>query len=184
MSVKYVVTLHKVIEKKVVVEVESEDLEAVDKKLTKNDVVAEVENVVSRDDYNGWEYRGGVYAPVAISPTEALICNLEDFARWYGCETVDELERALFDNTECGMCYSATTSALTLIGVVEGADCDGPSVALRYPFTGKEAKDTIEWLDTRAAKMWREWNCPEEESETEENSYFGIPFGPDGDPIF
>lgn len=98
--------------------------------------------------------------------TKELICNLEDFARWYGCETVDELERALFKNTECGMAYSATETALTLVGVVEGADCDGPSATLRYPFTVKEVKDAIEELETLAAEMWREWNCPDDTETT------------------
>lgn len=158
---KYIVTLTKTLEKKVVVE--AENIDDADRKLVKGETLFEVERTVSEDCYQGWAYdlaeQNGVDQNcLPVEEGDAVICSLDDFARWYGCDSVDELERALYKHTDCGMCYSTTSNTITLVGYVEGADCDGPSETLVYPFSGKQVKAVMSRLEEEADEMWHEWN--------------------------
>jgi len=163
-AMKYIVTLKKLLEKKVVID--AVDLEEVDKKLNAGEFEYEIERTISPDVYRGWEYQpneiGGMDQN-CLPVDDEVICDLEGFAKWFGCDGASELERALFKYTQCGMCYSADEDSITLVGYVEGADCDHPSETLFYPFSGQRAKDVMAHLEEEAEQMWHEWNDDEEE---------------------
>lgn len=150
---KYIIKLEKVVEKTVVLEASSD--EEADKKLLEEKVLFSKERIVNTDCYNGWKYLAGELIKVE---NDAVICNIEDFASWFGCDNSSHLERALFKNTNCGMCYSSTEDYIELAGYVEGVDCGGPSEKLYYPFTGETACSAIKRLNKEAEIMWREWN--------------------------
>lgn len=162
---KFIVTLTKATEKTVIVE--ANDLVEADRKLTEGDVIASFERTVSSDVYGGWDYQEDIVDGVdqnciPVDEDDAVIFNLEDFAKWYECETVSGLERALFNNTDCGMCYSVVDGGIKLCGYVEGADCEHPNETLRYPFTGSSVKAVIARLEEEADEMWHEWNDEED----------------------
>lgn len=163
---KYIVTLRKVLEKKVVVE--AMDSTEVDHKLIANDIVGEFERTISSDSYHGWDYQSRVVGGIdqnclPVDDSDTVICDLEDFAKWLGCDDSGQLKRVLFRATECGMNYEATEDSLILIGYVEGADCDHPSERLMYPFTGSYVRKVIARLEEEADEMWHEWNDSEED---------------------
>ena len=110
-NMKYIVTLRKVLEKKVVVE--AMDSTEVDHKLIANDIVGEFERTISSDSYHGWDYQSRVVGGIdqnclPVDDSDTVICDLEDFAKWLGCDDSGQLKRVLFRATECGMNYEAT----------------------------------------------------------------------------
>lgn len=174
---KYIVTLKKVVEKKVVID--AENLEEADSKLLDGDVVFSIERTVSDDVYDGWEYKSEEIEGVdqnclPVDDEDEVICNLDDFAKWFGCDSVDHLERALYKYTDCGMCYSADENSITLVGYVEGADCEHPSETLIYPFTGSHVKKVMAYLEEEADEMWHEWNDPNEGEQWSGQSMGGV----------
>lgn len=164
---KYIITLRRTMEKKVVIE--ATDLEEVDSKLADENFVFETERTISPDVYSGWNYQPHIIKNIdqnclPVDSEDEVICSLEDFARWCGCGSIAELERHLFNHTDCGMCYSADPISITLVGYVEGADCEHPTETLLYPFTGRQVRDVIARLEEEADEMWHEWNdCGEEQ---------------------
>ena len=166
MKMKYIVTLKKALEKRVVVD--AVDLEELEKKLVSGDFIFTTERSISLDTYAGWEYKPQITGNTDINclPVDNgddIICNIEDFARWYGCSSVEDLERSLFKYTECGMCYSSAPDSITLVGYVEGADCEHPNETLLYPFTGQQVREVMTRLEVEANRMWHEWNDVDED---------------------
>jgi len=110
-----------------------------------------------------------------------LITNLEGFAKWFGCDSVDKLERALYKYTDCGMCYEDDEKGITLIGYVEGCDGAMPTEYLEYPFSEEDAQETIEMLEIEADRVWHEWNDDEDDENdccsVEEEIYNTSDFG-------
>ena len=155
---KYVVTLEKTLIRTVVVDASSDD--DCDRKLRDGDIEREWVRSVSNQAYGDWSYNhGGHYT---VEAGEDLITCAGDIARLYGYDGEDHLERALFKYTDCGMCAEWDSEKITLVGYVEGADCDGPSETLYFPFTVKKLREVMDELETAADEMWHEWNDAEE----------------------
>ena len=79
-------------------------------------------------------------------------------AHYYGCDNAEGLHRALFKYTEAGLDAIWTDDQMTLTACVEGADCDGPSETLEFPFTTADFDASIQNLECLADEMWHEWN--------------------------
>lgn len=158
---KYIVRLKKVIERTVVVDATTN--EEADKKLLNGEIEASFEKVGSHDVYGGFDY----IDCETVGEGDELILNIKDFAKAFGTE-VELLERYFFKYTNCGMPISWDNEGVTLVGYAEGADCDGPSEKLRYPFLLSEAKAVIDRLEDEADEMWHEWNGKEDEDELPE----------------
>ena len=160
---KYVVKCKKVIDCVFVVDADTD--EQADRKLLDGKFEFKKETVTTQDCYLGYEYID--FKTYTGTDDEVVICSIEDLCNELGTD-VDRIERDMFKNTACGMPISWDDNGVTLVGYVEGADCDGPSETLAFPFTMKEFNDTINYLEEEANEMWHEWNdeCEDEEGES------------------
>jgi hypothetical protein len=154
---KYIVKCKKVMQCIFVVDA-ADDLQA-DQKLLEGKYESKFETVKTLDSYFGWEYEDDKkYTGVG---EQAVICSIEDLCSELGT-TVDRIERDMYKNTACGMPIEWNERGVTLVGYVEGADCDGPSETLEFPFTMKEFNETVQRLEDAADEMWHEWNDVDE----------------------
>ena len=131
---KYVVELKQTITRTVVIDADSD--EEADKKLLADDVEQEWKRIESNHAYGDWTYEtGGHYT---VESADDLITCAGDIAKLYGYDDESMLDRALFKNTNCGMCASWDKEKITLVGYVEGCDEEFPSETLYFPFTVKQ----------------------------------------------
>ena len=142
--------------------VDADTAEQADKKLSAGEYEYKREWTTTQDSYLGYEY----VTDEKFSGTGdgAVICSVEDLCRELGT-TKDDLKRYLYKNTECGMQVSWDDDGVTLVGYVEGADCDSPSDTLLFPFTMGVFDDTVATLEVEADELWHEWNDDEAEGE-------------------
>lgn len=152
---KYVVKLKKTLERIVIVDAVDED--ECDKKMqdVKQWEWSTNDEVTSSDDYCGYQYVS--YESCDGIGGNALVKSVDELAENLGT-TVDYLDRDMFKYTNCGMSINWNDKSVTLTGYVEGADCDGPSETLYFPFSMKEFNDTVDYLDKAAEELWHEWN--------------------------
>ena len=157
---KYIVDCKKVIRCKFVVDAGTD--EQADKKLLAGQYESKVETTETQDVYQGYEYED--YKVFSGEGDETVICSIEDLCEALGT-TVDDIESYMYKYTDCGMPISWDDHGVTLVGYVEGADCDGPSETLAFPFTLKDFNETVDALEAEADVMWHEWNDDDEEGE-------------------
>lgn len=152
---KYVVKLKKTLERIVIVDAVDDD--ECDKKMQdmKQWKWSSNDKVTSSDDYCGYQYVS--YESYDGIGDNALVKSVDELAENLGT-TVDYLDRDMFKYTNCGMSIDWNDKSVTLTGYVEGADCDGPSETLCFPFSMKEFGDTVDCLDEAAEELWREYH--------------------------
>lgn len=93
-----------------------------------------------------------------------MINSIEDFAAALGT-TVDRLKRDVYKYTDCGAWIEWDETGIRFGTIVEGADCDGPSDSLEFPFEIEEYEASMEEIERIADAMWHEWNDYEEDEE-------------------
>ena len=161
---KYIVECKKVVHCKFVVDADSVD--QVDRKLSAGQYEFKTETMKTQDVYQGYEYVGHIV--LSGEGDETVICSIEDLCDALGT-AMDDIECYMYENTDCGMPISWDDHGVTLVGYVEGADCDGPSETLAFPFTLKDFNDTVDALEAEADVMWHEWNDEDTEENYDEN---------------
>ena len=150
----YIVKLKKKIEKIVVVDAQTD--EEADKKLLAGDVVKEYEKTTSSDCYNGWAYEAN--PGDCENVTDKIILSESDLLEVYEADTQSSVERCLFKYTESGVGIGWEEDGIVLTGCIEGADYDGPSRKLEYPFTLKNYYDTLDEIDEQSCQLWFDAN--------------------------
>lgn len=157
---KYIVECAKIT--KVLFVVDAEDDSQADKKLLAGEYEKKVEIANNRDDYLGYQYNG--CEKYSGTGNETVICSIEDLCDYLDT-TPDRIKRDMYKNTNCGMPIYWDENGVALVGYVEGADCDGPSATLLFPFVAKEFQKTVQYLEDEAEEMWHMWNDEEEDDE-------------------
>lgn len=151
---KYVVELEQIRKRTVIIDANSD--EEADNKLLAGDVEKEWIRIESNHAYGDWSYEyDGHYT---VESSDDLITCADDLAKLYGYDNESFLEKALYKNTECGMCASWDNDKITLVGYVEGCDAEHPSETLYFPFTVKKFREVRDSLEEQAVEMWHEWN--------------------------
>lgn len=155
---KFLVHCKKTVDCTFVVDADTE--EQADQKLSAGEYEYKKERTITQDSYLGYEF----VTDEEFSGTgdDAVICSVEDLCRELGT-TKDHLERYLYENTECGMPISWDDGGVTLVGYVEGMDCEGPSYTLRFPFTMGGFDDAVAKLEVVASDLWDALNNSETE---------------------
>ena len=154
---KYIVRCKKVIQ--CIFVVDADDDYQADRKLLDGKYESKFETVKTTGTYLGWEYED--HKTLTGIGEQTVICSIEDLCSRLGT-TVDGIKRCMFKYTNCGMPIEWNERGVTLVGYVEGADCDGPSETLEFPFTMKEFNETVQYLEDAADEMWHEWNDVDE----------------------
>lgn len=150
----YIVKLKKTLEKIVVVDAQT--LEEADQKLLAGDVVQEYEKTTSADCYNGWEYEDSPGDCKEV--TDKIILSESDLLKEYEADNRDSLESMLFKYTASGVGIGWEADGIVLVGCIEGADYDGPSRKLEYPFSLKKYYDTLAEIDDMSCHLWYDAN--------------------------
>ena len=144
---KYIVTLRKLIEKKVVVDADSDEM--ADQLIGKGKYDFSTERVLTDDIYLGWEY-------ISNQTSQTVITSEEDLKKYYDTHDMD---RFVFECTECGCCYRAEKDFVGLNGYAEGSeDAECPEHRLYFPFTIEEWKETLKKADQEGCDLWHEYN--------------------------
>lgn len=154
---KYIVHCTKTVHCTFVVDANTD--EQADKKLSAGEYEYKKEWLATQDTYLGYEY--ATDEKVSGTGDGAVICSVEDLCRELGT-TTDDLERYMYEHTECGMPISWDDEGVTLVGYAEGADCDHPSDTLLFPFTMGVFNDTVATLEVEADELLHGWNDAEE----------------------
>ena len=160
---KYLIECEKKI--KCVYVVDAEDDYQCHEKLAKGDYVQRFINDDTHSD--GFDYCGFYYktsAKYSDKDEETVICSVGDLCEYLGTE-LDNLERDIFKNTECGLSIEWDDDGVTLGGYAEGADCDMPTRTLLFPFVAKEFNEALDYLDYESGVLWHEWNDNEEKDD-------------------
>lgn len=72
---------------------------------------------------------------------------------------VKEMERQLENQTSCGAWFRLLDNHTIEIGsIVEGSDAEVETDPLSWPFTEKEFKQTLEYIEAEANFLWKEAN--------------------------
>ena len=157
---KYIVECEK--KTKCLFVVDASDEELCDKKLRAGQYEKKLEIVETTDTYLGYEYKS--HEKYSGKGDEAVICSIEDLCRELGTEP-DHLERYMFKETENGLPISWNDDGVTVSAYAEGANCDGPSATMLFPFVMREFNNIVSHLEQVSDEMWHEWNDDDEGDE-------------------
>lgn len=147
----YIVKLKKITEASVVIKAKSD--EEADELLQNGKYEFISDNVVTRDDYIGYEY-------VSHVKTDTVIKSESDLREYYGIKNIEKL---VYDNTECGCCYRSTKDYVAVNGYAEGSgDAECKEHILYFPFTIEEWSNAIKEADDEGCELWHEYNDEEE----------------------
>jgi hypothetical protein len=87
-----------------------------------------------------------------------MINNFEDLCKQFGCESKAQIEKAVYELTECGAWIKFTKDGVELGSIVEGSDAEVGPESLTYPFSIGEIWNTLEGIDNEACALWDEAN--------------------------
>lgn len=86
-----------------------------------------------------------------------IIANAADLLELFDVDSFGELDRAIYEQTECGAWIRSDESSVTIGTMVEGSDAE-VTTALAYPFVDEALFDALMWLEDVADKLWVEAN--------------------------
>ena len=140
----YLVELVKTIRTTVVAE--AEDDNDLDLKLMRGEFVARFDRATTQDTYLGSEY---LSFREAKSP---VICSEDDLKRALGW---DDIGRALFKYTSCGICYYAEPRGIHVSGYAEDSgDAECADHFLPYPFEMDTFWTNVNDADREGCDLW------------------------------
>jgi len=149
----YIIKIKKEIEKIVVIEANSD--EEADRFMIEDKNNFSTEHVLTKDDYNGYEY-------ISCETTnEPVITSEKDLEDYFG---TSDIERVIFKYTTCGCCYTATKDYISVNGYAEGSgDAECPEHRLYFPFKISEFDSALEEADREGCELFEECNEFEDE---------------------
>ena len=85
-----------------------------------------------------------------------MIHNIAELAAHLGAYRPDaeSVARRLFKDTECGICFYATDTLVSVAGYAEGSDVACPPYELRYPFTTVDFDTAVAEADRDGCALW------------------------------
>lgn len=90
---------------------------------------------------------------------EGVCWNIKDYANALGVE-VDELEKSIYDSTDCGAWIKWDDSGITIGSIVEGSDAEFEQ-GFSFPFEKDEVEFWIGELEELVSDAWFEANGEE-----------------------
>lgn len=95
------------------------------------------------------------------------IRNIEDFAKFFGSESVDQLDHDVYKYTDCGAWIYWDEKSFTIGSIVEGSDAEFDET-FEYPVESETVDAWLEELERLTDEAWHEANDEEEEEEYED----------------
>jgi hypothetical protein len=98
-----------------------------------------------------------------------MIKNLQDLAHHVSAardastgatdeETASSIGRRLYKDTDCGICFSAKATGVSMAGYAEGSNAECSDIDLDFPFTGEAFDAAVKEADEEGSALWDECN--------------------------
>lgn len=91
-------------------------------------------------------------------PVEGLINDESDLAHALGLDSPEQIGKALFKATRCGICYGSDPEGVEVAGYAEGADAECLPRRLSFPFSLDSFDAACQEADQEGVDLWNEWN--------------------------
>lgn len=92
-----------------------------------------------------------------------MIMSIDGLAWAMGCSNADQVAKALYKSTECGICFSHNELGVAVSGYAEGTDAECPNHILEYPFSMGDFMALVDLADKEGCDLWHEANSQDDE---------------------
>ena len=83
-----------------------------------------------------------------------IVHNMDELADEVGVDKPDQIAKALYKNTDCGVSFLPSSGGVTIWGFAEGYDADLPPHHMAYPFKAVDFWNEVDDADAEGCDAW------------------------------